>query len=117
MPRSGDITACRSWKTLIKLGLELILEELSSNLDPGWKAAFQVANKNMPRITHEVIEHAEALIAECVGQEQEGGSKTPPPPDQSSQTTFFFFFFYNKLKQWTKQDNHNHNRSCTHKPV
>lgn len=46
--------------------LEDFLEELGSHLTPDWKEAFQVAvrwaRRNLPRITQDVIDHAEALI-------------------------------------------------------
>lgn len=78
-----------------KEGLEGILEELSRDLDSGWKTAFQVATKwaykNMPRITREVIEHAEALIAACSDQEREEDNGEPTAPmsqgAQRAQTT------------------------------
>lgn len=47
-------------------GLETILRDLPEDLGPDWKDAFTVATrwarKNLPRITREVIDHAEALV-------------------------------------------------------
>lgn len=49
-----------------KAGVEELLEELSSLLTQDWKAAFEVAvrwaRRNLPRLSQEVVDHAEALI-------------------------------------------------------
>lgn len=48
-------------------GLEDHLKELKGSLPPDWKVAFEVASrwarKKFPRITRDVIDHAEAMIA------------------------------------------------------
>ncbi|KAK3506087.1 hypothetical protein QTP70_005342, partial [Hemibagrus guttatus] len=50
-------------------GLENMLKDLTKQFDPDWKAAFEVATRwarrNLPRITQEVLDHAEALIMSC----------------------------------------------------
>lgn len=47
--------------------LSVILEELSDFLIPDWKSAFQVAvrwaTRNLPRLSQDVVDHTEALIA------------------------------------------------------
>lgn len=49
-------------------GLEKALEDISQIMVPEWRPAFEVAVKwarrNLPRVTQETIEHAEACIAE-----------------------------------------------------
>ncbi|CAJ1081505.1 hypothetical protein D5F01_LYC17063 [Xyrichtys novacula] len=51
-----------------KDGLDVVLGELEGILIPRWKDAFEVAvrwaKRNLPRITADVIDHAEALITE-----------------------------------------------------
>ncbi|KAL3966294.1 hypothetical protein ACER0C_031691 [Sarotherodon galilaeus] len=48
-------------------GLETMLVDLEGDLVPDWKAAFEVATRwarrNLPRITQDVLDHAEALIS------------------------------------------------------
>ncbi|ONI45081.1 hypothetical protein AN641_04890 [Candidatus Epulonipiscioides gigas] len=76
-------------------GLETLLNELKEDWVANWQPAFEVATKwarrNLPRITQDVIEHAEALITAC--QEiQEDQAPTPQPipqpqfRDQAQQT-------------------------------
>lgn len=52
-----------------KASLETMLADLSQDLIPEWKPAFQVATKwakrNLPRIMQDVFDHAEALIMSC----------------------------------------------------
>jgi len=49
--------------------LQNILNDLSSNLSKDWRSAYQVATRwafrNFARMTQDVIDHAEALIASC----------------------------------------------------
>lgn len=54
-------------------GLEVMLEDLDKHLLTDWKSAFEVATRwafrNLPRITQEVIDHTEALIASRIDQD------------------------------------------------
>ena len=58
-----------------KNNLEGILADLSNDLVEGWKSSFEVATrwarKNLPHITQDVIDHAEALITSCVQVEED----------------------------------------------
>ncbi len=70
-------------------GLENLLGELSGILTPDWKEAFAVAvrwaKRNLPRLSQDVIDHAEALIAG--GVEQTTGAAEVPPPQQTGGNT------------------------------
>ena len=51
-----------------------------------WKVAFDVATRwarrNLPRLSGDVVEHAEALVAATMGPERDPGrGKTQDPPD------------------------------------
>lgn len=64
--------------------LEEALEDLSKDLDKDWKVAFDVATrwarKNLSRLTRDVVDHAEALVAASIGSklDQNGGKTTDP---------------------------------------
>jgi len=64
--------------------LDDFLQDLTHHLIPGWKEAFQVAvrwaRRNLPRISRDVIEHAEALIAARVDEERGDPLPAPIPP-------------------------------------
>lgn len=73
-----------------KAGLETLLADLVGDLGPNWRTAFQVAvkwaRKNLPRITQEVIDYAEALIT--AGRVEDGpteGVQQPQPPTEVAQ--------------------------------
>ena len=59
--------------------LDTLLMDISNQLTPEWKVAFDVATKwarkNLPRIKQEVIDHAAALITACADSEQESGGQ------------------------------------------
>ncbi|CAB1425945.1 unnamed protein product [Pleuronectes platessa] len=56
----------RTYAAHYREGLEASIKDISGDLTPGWRTAFQVATKrarkNLSRITQEVIDHAEALL-------------------------------------------------------
>ncbi len=66
-------------------GLENLLTDLKEDWVEEWKPAFEVATKwakrNLPRITQDAIDHAEALIAAC----QEIEEDQAPMPQPTSQ--------------------------------
>lgn len=71
--------------------LEDVLSELSGTLPSDWQTAFEVATrwakKNLPRITQEVIDHAEALVATCTEVERDLATQpTPVPLDTEQQS-------------------------------
>lgn len=69
----GQMT-CQILEEHYERGLEELLEELRDSLPPDWKAAFEVASRwarrNLPRITRDVIDHAEAMITARVDGER-----------------------------------------------
>lgn len=69
----GQVT-CQILEDHYERGLEEHLEELRGSLPPDWKTAFEVAGRwarrNLPRITRDVIDHAEALIMARVDAER-----------------------------------------------
>lgn len=74
-----------------KSGLDVLLADLADKLGPDWRTAFQVATKwarrNLPRITQEVIDHAEALVTSCRLDERESGVVQPVPQSTLPQPT------------------------------
>lgn len=67
-------------------GLETILAELSKDLSSDWKTAFEVAarwaRKNLPRITQDAIDHAEALITTCGEMEEDSNTQKSSVPQE-----------------------------------
>lgn len=78
-----------------KEGLDKALEELDDLLVPDWKTAFQVsvrwARRNLPRLTQDAIDHAEALITSRVvatdGQDIQPRAQSPEGTSTTAQTT------------------------------
>ena len=64
-------TTCLILTEHYEQGIEDLLEELAGLLTPGWEAAFEVAvrwaTRNLPRITQDVIDQAEALVTARTG--------------------------------------------------
>ncbi len=62
--------------------LEEFLKDLTGLLTPGWREAFQVAvrwaQKNLPRITQDAIDHTEALISAQVDARDPAPAQVPP---------------------------------------
>ena len=62
-------------------GLETLLSDLTKDLTKDWKTAFLVATRwakrNLPRMTQDVVDHAEALISTCAAMEEEEDSDLP----------------------------------------
>ncbi|KAL3995678.1 recombining binding protein suppressor of hairless [Sarotherodon galilaeus] len=71
--------------------LEDVLSELSGTLPSDWQTAFEVATrwakKNLPRITQEVIDHAEALVTTCTEVEKDLETQPAPAPLDAEQQT------------------------------
>lgn len=78
-----------------KEGLDKALEELDDLLVPDWRMAFQVsvrwARRNLPRLTRDAIDHAEALIASRVvatdDQDAQPRAQSPERTFTTAQTT------------------------------
>ncbi|KAL3973715.1 hypothetical protein ACER0C_022341 [Sarotherodon galilaeus] len=55
--------------------IEVLKEELAHELGPAWRGSFQLAvrraRRDLPRITQEVLDHAEALVTACVATARE----------------------------------------------
>ena len=72
-------------------GLETAIKDLSADLTPGWKTAFQVATKwarrNLSRITQEVIDHAEALLTTYENGQAVSDTEQQPAPVRMMQQT------------------------------
>lgn len=70
--------------------LENLLRELEQGLAPDWKQAFEVAKRwamrNLPRITQEVMDHAEALIMSRTETDRHSQDTSAPPPDSNTRT-------------------------------
>ncbi|CAK6984936.1 hypothetical protein D5F01_LYC25055 [Scomber scombrus] len=62
-----------------KDGLEIILKGLSRELNQDWKTQFEVAcrwaKRDLARVSQDVLDHAEALIASCGKEEGEQGEE------------------------------------------
>lgn len=71
--------------------LEDVLSELSGTLPSDWQTAFEVATrwakKNLPRITQEVIDHAEASVTTCTEVEIDLETQPTPAPQNTEQQT------------------------------
>lgn len=71
-------------------GVEDLLKELSGLLTTEWKNAFEVAvrwaKRNLPRITRDEIDHAEALIAARIDTGDPVQAQPPQQRQQSQQT-------------------------------
>lgn len=65
--KNWGYTTCLILEEHYQVGIETLLEEMSSLLNQNWKEAFQVAvrwaKRNLRRLPQDVIDHAEALIA------------------------------------------------------
>lgn len=74
-------------------GLETLIADLKEDLVPDWKPAFEVATRwarrNLSRVTQDVLDHAEALIASSVEGEGEVvvRQEAPPPPQNRTVAT------------------------------
>lgn len=91
-------------------GLETKLGDLEKDLVPDWKPAFEVAKRwarrNLPRITQEVLDHAEALVTSRVRTE---GDLDRPEPSMAPQAECTD----NVLSAQTTRDTEPEKRTCT----
>ena len=72
-------------------GLDASIQDISGNLTPDWRTAFQVATKwarkNLSRITQEVIDHAEALLTTYENGQTVSETEQQPAPSRVTQQT------------------------------
>lgn len=87
--KNWGYTTCQILMEHYEAGLTDLLEGLSTVLVPDWKPAFEVAvrwaKRNLSRITHTVLEHAEALITSIAEEGQQGQAQVPQQTETPAQ--------------------------------